>query len=73
VLGAIGYEPVDHDAVVKLRNCPFHAVVDVEPELVCHMNVHLIEGLLEGLQLDRLTTRFTPTPGECCVQISETA
>ena len=30
-----------------------------------------IEGLLVGLALDSLEARFAPTPGECCVQITE--
>lgn len=71
VLADLGYEPVDDDGPVRLRNCPFHAVVDVEPDLVCHMNLHLLEGLLDGLQLDELKARFAPTPGECCVHIAE--
>jgi predicted ArsR family transcriptional regulator len=73
ILGDLGYEPVDDTEadVVRLRNCPFHAVVDVEPELVCHMNLRLLEGLIEGLGFDELTARFAPTSGECCVHITE--
>lgn len=70
VLSDLGYEPVGDDPV-RLRNCPFHAVVDVEPDLVCHMNLNLIEGLLDGLRLADLEARFAPTPGECCVHIRD--
>lgn len=75
ILGDLGYEPVDDTEadVVRLRNCPFHAVVDVEPELVCHMNLRLLEGLIEGLGFDELSAQFAPTPGECCVHIAESS
>jgi predicted ArsR family transcriptional regulator len=74
VLSDLGYEPIGQDAdLVRLRNCPFHAVVDVEPQLVCEMNLHLVEGLLEGLELDQTKARFAPTPGECCVHIAARA
>jgi hypothetical protein len=31
------------------------------------MNVALMEGLLEGLELDGITARLDPQPGMCCV------
>jgi predicted ArsR family transcriptional regulator len=71
VLADLGYEPVgESDDALRLRNCPFHAVVDVEPELVCHMNLHLLEGLLDGLSASDLEAQFAPTPGECCVRVA---
>jgi len=72
VLADLGYEPVDTPESVRLRNCPFHAVVDVDTDLVCHMNLHLLEGLIDGLALDELEACFAPTPGECCVHLRET-
>jgi len=71
VLADLGYEPAgEDDDALRLRNCPFHAVVDVEPELVCHMNLHLLEGLLDGLSASDLEAQFAPTPGECCVRVA---
>jgi predicted ArsR family transcriptional regulator len=71
VLADLGYEPAgESDDALRLRNCPFHAVVDVEPGLVCEMNLHLLEGLLDGLAADRLEAQFAPTPGECCVRVA---
>ncbi|MEJ8641293.1 hypothetical protein WKI68_07030 [Streptomyces sp. MS1.HAVA.3] len=32
--------------VVRMRNCPFHAVAERFPPLVCGMNLALLEGLL---------------------------
>lgn len=75
VLAELGYEPVSDDGPghaesLRLRNCPFHAVVEVEPELVCQLNVHLLHGLLEGMSVRDLEAQFAPTPGECCVRIA---
>ncbi|HEX7106905.1 MAG TPA: helix-turn-helix domain-containing protein [Acidothermaceae bacterium] len=71
VLADLGYEPAgEPDDALRLRNCPFHAVVDVEPELVCQMNLHLLEGLLDGLAASDLEAQFAPTPGECCVRVA---
>lgn len=75
VLAELGYEPMPDDATgraasLRLRNCPFHAVVEVEPELVCQLNVHLLHGLLEGMSVYDLEAQFAPTPGECCVRIA---
>jgi predicted ArsR family transcriptional regulator len=72
-LAEIGYEPELDDAAIRLRNCPFHAVVEVEPDLICQLNLRLIEGLLDGLDADTLTPELCPTPGECCVRISPKA
>ncbi|MFE0134098.1 helix-turn-helix transcriptional regulator [Streptomyces sp. NPDC059037] len=68
-----GYEPHVEDAdgeaagVVRMRNCPFHAVAERFPPLVCGMNLALLEGLLgtEGPVRARMDAR----PGECCVVI----
>jgi predicted ArsR family transcriptional regulator len=70
VLEDLGYEPVGAGEALRLENCPFHAILEVGPDLVCRMNLHLIEGLLDGLGLaDHLCARFAPTPGACCVRI----
>ncbi|MGW7081304.1 helix-turn-helix transcriptional regulator [Streptomyces sp. NPDC054866] len=66
MLAARGYEPhVEDDSVVRMRNCPFHAVAERFPPLVCGMNLALLEGLLgaEGPVRARMDAR----PGECCV------
>jgi predicted ArsR family transcriptional regulator len=81
VLAARGYEPhleaVEGAAgegsteaaapVVRMRNCPFHAVAERFPPLVCGMNLALLEGLLgaDGAVRARMDAR----PGECCVVI----
>ncbi|GGS31462.1 helix-turn-helix transcriptional regulator [Streptomyces nojiriensis] len=53
--------------VVRMRNCPFHAVAEHFPPLVCGMNLALLEGLfgVDGSVRARMDAR----PGECCVVI----
>jgi predicted ArsR family transcriptional regulator len=52
-------------AVLRMRNCPFHAVAERFPPLVCGMNLALLEGLVEGAEGVRV--RMDPRPGWCCV------
>ncbi|MFE2147535.1 helix-turn-helix transcriptional regulator [Streptomyces sp. NPDC059456] len=72
VLAARGYEPYVADGgaaapVVRMRNCPFHAVAEGFPPLVCGMNLALLEGLLGADAPVR--ARMDARPGECCVVV----
>ena len=67
VLAARGYEPRIEDGALRLVNCPFHALSEHYPALVCGMNLALLEGLLEDA--DGLRARMDPRPGQCCVAI----
>ncbi|MFI0240235.1 helix-turn-helix transcriptional regulator [Streptomyces sp. NPDC016845] len=80
VLAARGYAPhlesADEDGdgagprVVRMRNCPFHAVAERFPPLVCGMNLALLEGLIgDGPVAARMDAR----PGECCVVLEGSA
>jgi predicted ArsR family transcriptional regulator len=69
VLADLGYQPFEDAAAVRLRNCPFHAAVETAPDLVCHLNLALLQGLLDELGLDQLQAHFEPTANECCVHI----
>ncbi|CAL9671484.1 hypothetical protein SUDANB105_07538 [Streptomyces sp. enrichment culture] len=53
--------------VIRMRNCPFHAVAERFPPLVCGMNLALLEGLLGPGGLVR--AHMDPRPGECCVVV----
>ncbi|MEV7129173.1 transcriptional regulator [Streptomyces sp. NPDC093260] len=75
-LAARGYEPYLEGAeetaaaaapVVRMRNCPFHAVAERFPPLVCGMNLALLEGLLGADAPVR--ARMDARPGDCCVVI----
>jgi predicted ArsR family transcriptional regulator len=70
-LDSLGYEPSTDDGRVRLHNCPFHAVVDVAPQLVCGMNESFITGLLEGLDgHPDVTAVLEPAPPDCCVVVT---
>ncbi|MFG2564337.1 helix-turn-helix transcriptional regulator [Streptomyces sp. NPDC048567] len=60
-----GYEPYWDCGKLRLRNCPFHALAEQFPALVCGMNLAGIEGLLgEGW-----SAAMDPLPEGCCVAI----
>ena len=65
-----GYEPYDDGGVVRMRNCPFHAAAQLHPEVVCDMNLALIDGLLEGRGERRVKAVLEPGPGRCCVALA---
>src|SRR6266480_2229583 len=70
VLTQQGYEPCGgDDGVIRLRNCPFHQLTKRHREVVCGMNLALVEGLVDGLGADGLRPVLDPQPGHCCVAI----
>jgi predicted ArsR family transcriptional regulator len=65
-----GYEPQrGDDGVIRLRNCPFHQLAQQHRDVVCRMNLGLIEGILTGLEADGLRPVLQKRPGHCCVAI----
>jgi len=70
VLREWGYEPFERDAEICLRNCPFHALAQEFPPLICGMNLALLSGLAEGAGWP-VTARMSPEKGQCCVTLSK--
>lgn len=68
-LAAHGYEPEQAAAEVRLRNCPFHALVSEHKDLVCGMNLALMEGVVSRLDLPGVRPVLDPKPGMCCVAL----
>jgi predicted ArsR family transcriptional regulator len=65
-----GFEPFqDEDGTIRLRNCPFHHLAAQHRDVVCGMNLALIEGLVAGLRASGLQPVLHPQPGQCCVAI----
>jgi predicted ArsR family transcriptional regulator len=64
-----GYEPRAGRGEVVLENCPFHALVDQQRELVCGMNHDLLSGMTDALGDDVLTARLEPSDDHCCVRL----
>ena len=69
VLAEHGYEPVREGTKVLLRNCPFHRLSRQYRELVCGMNVQLLESAVDGFGDTGLTARLEPREGYCCVTL----
>jgi predicted ArsR family transcriptional regulator len=70
VLEEHGFEPRLEDDVIALSNCPFHALASTHTELVCGMNLRLLDGVLDGARESGLTAELAPAPGRCCVRLT---
>jgi predicted ArsR family transcriptional regulator len=70
VLREHGYEPRRRDGEIVLANCPFHALVDDQRELVCGMNRDFLAGVADAVGDDLLAARLVPTEGWCCVRLA---
>jgi predicted ArsR family transcriptional regulator len=68
ILDDYGFEPRVEDDDIVLRNCPFHTLAQQHTELVCGMNLSLLDGLLDGLSTTGLTGHLHPDPPHCCVR-----
>ena len=65
LLAERGYRPYRDGDVIRSRNCPFRALSEEFPVLVCAMN-HALIGALIG---SGVRVRLDPRPGECCVVV----
>lgn len=68
-LEELGFEPYREDDRVRVRNCPFHALAQRAPDLVCEMNRSFVDGILRGLGNDNVVATIERRPGECCVEL----
>ncbi|HLJ99400.1 MAG TPA: transcriptional regulator [Streptosporangiaceae bacterium] len=65
-----GYEPWHDDSgILRLRNCPFRRLAALHPEVVCQMNLALIQGLVAGVAAGNMSPVLDPRPEYCCVAI----
>jgi len=63
-----GYEPyLEATGTIRLRNCPFDALVDNHRPLMCGTNLSMAEGIVEGAGVTELRAILDPQPGFCCV------
>ena len=67
-LTRLGFEPIDDgNGTMRLRNCPYHDMAREDPNFVCSMNLALMEGVVEGLDLAEVSPALEPIEGMCCV------
>lgn len=69
VLTRHGYEPQRSGSRVRLANCPFDRLATDHTDLVCGLNLALIGGVIDGLQIRDVTPELAPEKGLCCVQL----
>src|SRR5581483_6662453 len=62
VLAAYGFEPARDEHEIRLRNCPFDALAADHRNLICGMNLALVEGLVAGLRTDAFDARLVSEP-----------
>jgi predicted ArsR family transcriptional regulator len=68
-LGALGFEPAESGGDVVLMNCPFHHLAQSHTELICGMNLSLLDGALDELGDTGWAPQLQPCDGRCCVQL----
>lgn len=66
-----GYEPRADEGEICLANCPFDRLAAEHVELVCGMNLALIDGVIDGLGLEGVEANLAPQPGFCCVRVRD--
>lgn len=69
LLEAHGYEPRAEGTGVALANCPFHSLALEHTEIVCDMNLRLLEGVLNGMGNAEFKARISLAPPNCCVRL----
>ncbi|HTK17717.1 MAG TPA: transcriptional regulator [Acidimicrobiia bacterium] len=69
LLAGHGYEPYQQAGELRLRNCPFDAVARRHRELICAMNLAIVQGAIEESGAG-CEASLDPREGECCVAIT---
>ena len=65
-----GYEPAQTaDGGMELRICPFHQLAHQYTELVCGVNLNLIQGILKAVGDRPQRAVLAPRGGRCCVVV----
>jgi predicted ArsR family transcriptional regulator len=68
-LRARGFEPETRgDGVTVLHNCPFHQLAEQHTELICGMNLCLLDTAVTELDGTGLRAELEPEDGYCCVR-----
>lgn len=66
----LGYEPVVcDDGTIALRNCPFDHLSQHHTELICGMNLTLLDAAVHEVDRTGLRAALEPGEGSCCVRL----
>lgn len=67
-LTRLGFEPfATRNGTLRLRNCPYHDMARENANFVCSVNLALMQGIVEGLDLVGVSPALEPKDGMCCV------
>ena len=74
LLERYGYEPriSPNGTELALDNCPFDRLARDHTDLVCSMNLALVDGAIDELGCRTVRPRLEPTPDHCCVRATDT-
>lgn len=70
VLADLGFEPRPETGRILLANCPFHALAQNNPALVCGLNEAFLAGVVDGTGEAKRAV-LHPEAGRCCVVLEE--
>jgi predicted ArsR family transcriptional regulator len=68
-LAALGFEPRRDGELIRLGNCPFHALAARHGALICGIALAFLGGVAAGAPGYRAIP--SPRPGGCCVALTE--
>jgi predicted ArsR family transcriptional regulator len=68
VLTDNGFEPLETEGTIRLRNCPFDALVSEHRALTCGLNLALLESVAAELPASGFRPVQRSRPGLCCVE-----
>jgi predicted ArsR family transcriptional regulator len=63
------YQPREESGEIRLGNCPFQGLVADHRQLVCGMNLALVDGMIGGLGAPHLAAREDRQPDQCCIAV----
>ncbi len=67
-LTSLGFEPfADGKGMLRLGNCPYHDLARENVDFVCSMNLAVMQGVIEGLDLALVSPALERIEGMCCV------
>ena len=58
---------MDSGGAIRLRNCPYSDLARENSDFVCALNLALMQGVTQGLDLAEGSAMLEPRDGVCCV------
>jgi predicted ArsR family transcriptional regulator len=72
-LAEYGYEPHRAGGAIVLCNCPFDTLAQEHTQLVCGMNLAIMDAVTDRVSKTGLAARLEPAPDRCCVVLDVAA